>query len=316
MYPASKLTNLLSNTESSRNLRVQHKHKSSSNSSECVGTSSLEQSRGSLLLDNLSKAVSSSLVDPFLLGLLGLHLETTTDSVKGVRGVSGTNGRELSAGELGSSTQDAVLRLLVGVVSREGIKETKVDSTVRDDTNDGNSDTVVEGYDSTRSDGLLKTVSKTVELGLSTSNIGGETSTGVIEGVDNHQRSSSGKTSRSHVDGEELGELGVLVGLGEQSLDGILEGEVEGLGGEITNDVGQVTTPESLDTLLAGNTGEAVHDTSVTSDLSADNLRVSILGLDQKLDTLNGGCAGLSDGSRDTTGQKVDKEIAHCCCCT
>jgi len=70
-------------------------------------------------------------------------LKTTTDSVKWVGSVSSRNGRSLGTDELGSSTEDVVGVLLVGVDAREGIEETEVDSTVGDDSNNRNSNTVV-----------------------------------------------------------------------------------------------------------------------------------------------------------------------------
>jgi hypothetical protein len=297
----------------SSDLGVQHKDHSSSDSTESVGTSTLEEGSGSLVSDDLFKAVSGSLVNPFRLGLLGLHLQTAADSVHWVRGVSSGNGGELCATELGTGTKDVVLVLLVRIVSRESIEETEVDSTVRNDTGDGNTDSIVKTSNTRGLDGLGQTVDKTVELLLSSSNIRSETSTGVIEGVDNQKGSSSGKTSSSHIDGEKLEEFSVLVGLRENFLDGILEGKVKGLGGEITDDVGHVSTPESLDTLLSRDTAEAVNDTGVTGDLSRDDLGVGILGLDKELDTLDGGSASLGDSTRDTSGHKIDKEISRHC---
>ena len=47
-----------------------------------------------------------------------------------------------------------------------------------------------------------------------------------------------------------------------------LEGKVEGLCGEVPDDIGQVTSPEGGKALLCCNTGKAVHDTSVPRDLT------------------------------------------------
>jgi hypothetical protein len=185
-------------------------------------------------------------------------LQTTTDSVEWVRSVSSQDGRSLSTGELGSSTKDVALVLLVGVEAREGIEETEVDSTVWDDTNNRHSDTVVQTTNTAGGHSLLQAIEKTVELLLSSSDIRSKTGTGVIERVDDAQRTGSSKTTSSHVNGEEFAELSVLVGLREEGLDSILEGEVEGLGREVPDDVGQVSTPESTNSLLLGDAGEAV----------------------------------------------------------
>lgn len=59
--------------------------------------------------------------------------------------------------------------------------------------------------------------------------------------------------------------LPVTLGLleAEERLEVVLEGEVERLGGEVSDDVGGVTTPECSDTLLVVGPGETVTDTLV-----------------------------------------------------
>merc|ERR1719161_968185 len=129
------------------------------------------------------------------------------------------------------------------------------------------------------------------------------------EGVVNTEVCATEGDDSKHVDTEEGPEVGLGGVLGEPSLDGILEGEVESLGREVTKDVHEVTTPESGETLLSTDTSEAVHDAGVAGNLPRHDQGVSILGLDDKLHTLDGGSASLSDGARHTTGQKVDKEV-------
>jgi hypothetical protein len=96
--------------------------------------------------------------------------------------------------------------------------------------------------------------------------------------------------------------------LGEKSLDGILEGEIECLGREVTDNVGQVTTPERGETLFTGNADEAVTDTSVARDFTRLDLRVRVLSLEEELDTLDGGNDGLGEGTGGTTSSKIDEE--------
>jgi len=43
----------------------------------------------------------------------------------------------------------------------------------------------------------------------------------------------------------------------------ISEGKVEGLSGEISDDIGQITSPEGLEALLFGDSGEDIDDASV-----------------------------------------------------
>ena len=50
---------------------------------------------------------------------------------------------------------------------------------------------------------------------------------------------------------------------GEHGLVGVTESEVEGLGWEVTDNVGSVTSPEGDHTLSTGSSAEAVHDAVV-----------------------------------------------------
>ena len=104
--------------------------------------------------------------------------------------------------------------------------------------------------------------------------------------------------------------LGVTVTLllvGEHGLVGIAESEVQGLGGEVTDDVGSVTSPERDDTLIGSGALEAVGDTGVLVG-ETTGLKHLILVLDEELNTLDGGSSGLRDGGGDTTHQEVDNE--------
>lgn len=88
--------------------------------------------------------------------------------------------------------------------------------------------------------------------------------------------------------------------VGEHRLEGVAESEVQSLGGEVTDDVGGVTSPEGDDTLGGGGTLEAVTDTGVLAVQTA-SLKHLILVLDEELNTLNGGGSSLGDSSGDTT---------------
>jgi hypothetical protein len=99
-------------------------------------------------------------------------------------------------------------------------------------------------------------------------------------------------------------------------LDVVLEGKVERLGGEVTDDVGEISAPQGTETLLSNNTAggsatiqlrnapEAIRNTLVGGGETAllDHL---VLVLDEQLDTLDGGSNGLGDTSGNTTKEKV-----------
>lgn len=69
-------------------------------------------------------------------------------------------------------------------------------------------------------------------------------SSGEVEGVDEAEGGSPGSTARSEISNEVAPELLVLVDAAQEDLlEFVLEGEVEGLGWEVPDDVGGVTTP-------------------------------------------------------------------------
>lgn len=123
----------------------------------------------------------------------------------------------------------------------------------------------------------------------------------------------------------------------EHPLELILEGEVKGLGGEVTEHVGQVTTPQRAEALLRDDALEAVADALVglgqTTSLDhlilgntkwtngralSEKMRIQSSGrdmnylvLDEELDTLNGCGSGLGYRGGDTTHEEIDEEGSH-----
>ena len=70
-------------------------------------------------------------------------------------------------------------------------------------------------------------------------------------------------TTRRKVTEHPLGIAIAVLLVGEPRLVGVAEGEVQGLGREVTNDVGSVTTPERQDPVVLSSATEAVNDTVV-----------------------------------------------------
>jgi hypothetical protein len=115
--------------------------------------------------------VDGSLVDTVSLGLLGLHLQTTTDSVKGVRDVTRHDDGELRTGPFGRNANESRV-LVVRVETLDGVVETELDSTVWNDSSDRDSESLVERKDSLGAVGSLdETVPQTSELTFSRTNI-------------------------------------------------------------------------------------------------------------------------------------------------
>ena len=144
------------------------------------------------------------------------------------------------------------------------IEATEVGRTIDDDTLNGHVESTVQTDDTVRLDRLLQTVEQTVELTLAgtATNVRTETGTGEVERVHEAERRGTGGTAGSEVTQEVAPELGVLVDAAEEHLFvHILEREVQGLGREVTDHVGQVTAPEGTDSLLLRDANEAIDDT-------------------------------------------------------
>ncbi|KAG9966922.1 ADP,ATP carrier protein, partial [Aureobasidium melanogenum] len=291
--------------EDELDLVVDGQDTSTGNTTEDVGTSTLEERLDTLSGDDLAGSVEGTVV---LDGLTGGHHHTTTDSVKRVGSDTSTSGDGPTEEERGEEVA------LEGTGEENGLERvvhTEVQTTVDNDTSDGGHETTVETGNTVRGEGLLVDIDETVELALTRAlgglGVVGKTGTGVVEGVDEGKGSGTSSLDEGKVAHHPLGVTVTLLLVGEHGLVGVAESEVQGLGREVTDDVGSVTTPEGDDTLIGGGTLEAVGNTVVLVGETA-SLKHLILVLDEELDTLNGGSSGLRDGGGNTTHQEVDNE--------
>jgi len=111
------------------------------------------------------------------------------------------------------------------------------------------------------------------------------------------------------LDQEEFTKFSLRIVRREHFLECILEGKVESLGREVSDDIGKISSPESEQSLLLIDSNEAVGDSGVTRDFTTSDPRVGILSLDDKLDSLDWGSDSLCDGTTDTTKGEVNKEV-------
>ena len=286
-------------------LGVENEHKGATGSADNVGEGSLEEGEGTFLGEDLLEAVSSAGVLNVGAGTAGLHHQATADGVKGVGEDTGEDGDDLGehphgehAGVFGIGEEDGL----------SGIVATEVGSAVGNNTNNGDTETTVESSGTIGGGDLLEAVDETTEFtGTTGTDISGEAGTGEVKGVDDAEGGSAGGSSGGAVTDEELnGFLLGVVGVEDLLVD-ILEGKVEGLSGEVSHDVGEVTSPEGSETLLVEDAGEAVTNALVLV-LGGDGLG-GILNLEEELDTLDGGDDGLGDGGGDTTDHEVGNEV-------
>merc|ERR1712127_941676 len=267
------------------------------NTTKDVGSGSLHEGHEALSLAHLHEAVQGALV---LDGGTRGHHHAPPHGIDGVGHESGGDGDGPSEDEGGSDS---------GIGSEkhglQGVVQTEVHTSVDEDTNSGDVESSVQALDTVTLEGLGVHVNETVELSLSTLALGivSQPGTGVVEGVHEGKRQGTGSASRGDVGGELPASAGVRGSL-EGSLHGVLERKVQGLGGEVTEHIGEISSPEGVDALSLHDPGGAVYNASVGFVETAllDHL---VLVLDQQLDTLDGGGGGLGH----TGGHAREKEV-------
>merc|ERR1719153_1716951 len=148
------------------------------------------------------------------------------------------------------SRKDSHITVLTNNDGAQGVKQTEVHATVDEDTNSRDGEASVQTLDTVRLESLHVDINETIEL--TSSSLGfvviGKPGSGVVQGVYEEKGQSTSSSTRSYVGGEFTLGRGILGG-GEDCLNAVLEGEVKSLGGEVTKDIGQVTTPQWVDTL-------------------------------------------------------------------
>jgi hypothetical protein len=229
--------------EKELSLIVERQDTSTGNTTENVGTSTLEERLDTFLGDDLAGSIEGTVV---LDGLTRGHHHTTTDSIKRVRSNTSTSGNAPSKSE---RSKEVALERTNKENRLERIVHTEVQTAVNDNTEDGWTESTVETRDTIRGKGLLVDVDETVELSVTSTLLGGlgivgKTSTGVIEGVDEEEGGGTSHTTGGKVTSHPLGVSITFLLEAEHALVGITESEVQGLSWEITDDVGSVTTPQ------------------------------------------------------------------------
>jgi len=267
---------------------------------EDVSSGSLHHGHEAFVLEDLNGAIHGVLV--FDGGTRGHH-HSSTNGVNGVGHKTGGNG-DTPAEQEGQEN--------VGVLTQQdglqGVVETEVHATVDEDTDARNDEATVQTLDTVRFQGLGVDIDEAVELTVSATLLGrlgvvSQTSTSVIERVDEQEGHGTGAASRNDVHAELANVAGILGG-GEGLLDGILEGEVQSLGREVTEDVGEVTAPESEDAFAGHGTAGTIDDAIVgfVEDTLLDHLA---LILDEELNTLDGSSGSLGHTSGNTGEHEV-----------
>lgn len=127
------------------------------------------------------------------------------------------------------------------------IIDAKVSGSVDDDALYRDAEALVQSLDAVGLADLHQTIAQALELALLAgfAYVSSQTGPGKVEGVDEAEGGGPSSTTRGQVASKVSPELCALVNAVEENfLVLVLEGKVEGLGGKVTDDVGQVTPPE------------------------------------------------------------------------
>jgi hypothetical protein len=294
-------------------LSVEYEHEGTTCAAEYVGEGTLEEGTGALLSGDLSDAVHGASVLDIGTSAARLHHQSSANGVKRVGDDTSADGDDLGESE----ECDGACLLHVG--EEDGftsVEATEVRGTVGNDTDDGDTETLVETLGTISGSYFLEAVNETVELtSLAGADVSSESGTGEVERVDHTEGSGTSGTTGGAVTNEELYLLGLGIEGAEDLLVDILEGEVKGLSGEISDDVGSVSSPESSETLFVVDARKAITNTGVLLHVGGWGLASlgsllahGVLDLKEELDTLDGGDDGLGDGGGDTTDHEIGEE--------
>ena len=134
MFPQEARESLLFSFNEVHDLIVHNKYNSGTGSSEDVGEGSLEESLWSFGFQDLSEAVSHTVVDLFGLWLGGFVLQSSLHSIKWVSSNTRYRYGNLGNNEFREESNERGI-FLIWVESLDGILKTELGSSVNDDTN-------------------------------------------------------------------------------------------------------------------------------------------------------------------------------------
>mmetsp|Transcript_11052 Transcript_11052/g.35012 ORF Transcript_11052/g.35012 Transcript_11052/m.35012 type:complete len:338 (-) Transcript_11052:18-1031(-) len=288
---------------------VEHENQGSAHAADHICKEAfVEPLRHALLCCNLLETVHGALVKMLLHRLLRLHLKASANSIKGVSRTGADRDGRLGCAKGGQGTNDALV-VLVGVDAGNGVEGAKLQAAIADNADDRDAKARVEGQETSRARRRLgHAVSQAGERLLAGAHVGCQASSRVVKGIHNAKAASGRHPARDKVCTEELAKFRLGIVLREHLLEGILEGEVECLRGEVADAVCEVAIPEALHALLRVDADPAIDDALVARHFATPDLRVGILRLHDQLDAFDGRGESFCDCPREAAKSKVGQE--------
>jgi len=287
---------------------VRDNNEGPSDTAEQLRDHSLVHAGSSLLPEDFLEAVDGALVEALGHGLLRLKHHTTTHCVEGVV-ERHDNGTCSGHGAEGRDGTKGPLIVLVRVQILDLLEATQLAGTVDEGTHDGDRPPGVQTRETLLTDSRDDAVNNAVELALALAQVRCETGTGKVERVADSVGDTSSKTAGEELDTKALPKLGLAIVIGEHVVEGVIEGQCGTLLRRISQAIDHVTTPECSEALFIVHSREAVADAVVASNLSADDVRVGVHGLQKQLDAFHRGHDGLGHSSDRPSDHKIRHEL-------
>jgi len=144
-------------------LFVEGEDEGTTGTSDDVRQATLEEGSSTLLLQDFLDAVHGTIIEFLITFLSRSHHKSSSNGIEWVGDDTSRDGNDLSEGE-----EDHHVWLLTEH-NLTSIEETEVGGSVEDDTDDGDSETLVKSGEAVLGEDLLEAISKTVEFSLSIS---------------------------------------------------------------------------------------------------------------------------------------------------
>merc|ERR1711957_313397 len=154
---------LLYLTNSIDNFVIHDQNQSSTSSTKNISQCSLEESTWSLLLEDLTKAITHTIVYLLFLRFGCFNLHTTLQGIQGICNNSRKRNGNLCNSEFGRKCDGRKI-FLVRIERLQNILDTELCSTVNNNSNRRGTNTVVKRHESICFHSLLNTISHTIEL--------------------------------------------------------------------------------------------------------------------------------------------------------
>merc|ERR1712019_88465 len=212
------------------------------NTSQDVGTSTLEERTDTFVLNDLHTTVHGRfVVDTGT----GSHHHSSSDGINRVRGQTGRDGDRVTEHE---SEQEGWIFTEQGL---DGVVQTEVKTSIDEDTDGGDDETSVKTGNTIGGNGLSVDIDQTVKLSLTVLalSIVSHSGSGKVQRVDKQQRQSTSATTRSDVS-HGLDEVRRIFGDSKDCFELFIESKLQGLSGEVSDDVGHITSPEGAKTFF------------------------------------------------------------------